>query len=80
MKRSWKVFMQFRRQKFTNIPNVENSSRFVICGDIDIYKSIIMVLTLSPPQIPTDAGICHTFNGRPLDQLLRSTSWFTAFK
>ena len=31
-------------------------------------------------QIPTDAGICHTFNGRPLDQLLRSSSWFTAFK
>ena len=32
------------------------------------------------PQTPTDAGICHTFNGRPLDQLLRSSSWFTAFK
>ena len=42
--------------------------------------SLTLTLILSPFQIPTDAGVCHTFNGRPLDQLLKSSSWLTSFK
>lgn len=31
-------------------------------------------------QIPTDSGVCHTFNGRSLDSLLKPSSWLDAFK
>ena len=71
MKRNWKVSMQFLQQKFTNILNVENSSRFVICGDIDIYKSIIMVLTLSPSDTNRRWRLSHFqwTTSRPASQI-----------
>ena len=72
MKRNWKVSMQFLQQKFTNILNVENSSRFVICGDIDIYKSIIMVLTLSPSDTNRRWRLSHFqwTTSRPAPQIV----------
>ena len=72
MKRNWKVSMQFLQQKFTNILNVENSSRFVICGDIDIYKSIIMVLTLSPSDTNRRWRLSHFqwTTSRPASQIV----------
>ena len=50
---------------------------FALCLCVSICT---LTLILSPFQIPTDAGVCHTFNGRPLDQLLKSSSWLTSFK
>ena len=31
-------------------------------------------------QVPTDSGICHTFNGVGLSKILKPSSWFSAFR
>ena len=31
-------------------------------------------------QAPTDAGICHTFNGLPLKTMLKPSEWLDSFK
>ena len=31
-------------------------------------------------QVPTDSGICHTFNGVALSKILKPSSWFSDFR
>ena len=62
-----------------NIPT-PSVYRYPRCRQFKQVMANKYLMSSVPFQIPTDSGVCHTFNGRPLDSVLKPSSWLDAFK
>ena len=66
------LLMAYLPRMCTSTPSVSISSRWATSSSITI--------NLYNFQVPTDSGICHTFNGVALSKILKPSTWFSDFR